>query len=94
MEDWFKLIREVYVDNGLITLEAVLAVYAPSFENDTELYMSQTMSRVEGIMWESRFLKDETLKLETPPQTGENATAQIDFSYGVAQQRDERNREK
>jgi Mannosyl-glycoprotein endo-beta-N-acetylglucosaminidase len=58
MEDWFKLIREVYLNNGLNTLDEVVSVYAPSFENDSELYMLQTLNRVDGIMWESQWLKD------------------------------------
>jgi cell wall-associated NlpC family hydrolase len=44
--DWFRLMRTRYVDQGLVTLDEILPVYAPSFENDTQLYIQQTKQRV------------------------------------------------
>jgi cell wall-associated NlpC family hydrolase len=46
IEDWFRLMRSRYVDQGLLTLDEILPVYAPSFENDTQLYIRQTKQRV------------------------------------------------
>jgi cell wall-associated NlpC family hydrolase len=50
MEDWFRLIKTEYVDRGLRTVDQIVPVYAPSFENDTSLYIRQVKDRVTRIM--------------------------------------------
>jgi cell wall-associated NlpC family hydrolase len=50
MEDWFRLIKTEYVGRGLKTVDQIVPVYAPSFENDTSLYIQQVKSRVISIM--------------------------------------------
>ena len=49
IEDWYKLIRELYVDGWqLTTLEQIIPVYAPSVENDTEGYINTVRNLVNG----------------------------------------------
>ncbi len=45
-EDWFKLILDNYVGQGLDTVGRIVYVYAPPFENDTKLYINQVNSMV------------------------------------------------
>ncbi len=40
IEDWYRLIRELYVDGWkLTTVEQIIPVYAPPVENDTDHYV-------------------------------------------------------
>jgi cell wall-associated NlpC family hydrolase len=51
MEDWFRLIRTFYLDElHLYTVDRIVAVYAPSSENDTALYIRQVKQRVTTLM--------------------------------------------
>lgn len=50
MEDWFKLIRNEYIGRGLRTVDQIVPVYAPPFENDSKLYASQIKQWVSIIM--------------------------------------------
>lgn len=50
MEAWFRLIKNYYVGRGLRTIDQIVPVYAPSFENDTALYVAQVKGRVTKIM--------------------------------------------
>lgn len=48
MEDWYKLIKELYVKGWkLRTIEAIVPKYAPSIENDTNNYINQVVRLVE-----------------------------------------------
>jgi hypothetical protein len=40
-EDFYQLVSREYVARGLSTIETITPVYAPSSENDTELYIQQ-----------------------------------------------------
>lgn len=41
IEDWYKLIANEYVnDRGVATVEGVIPIYAPSFENDVGTYVN------------------------------------------------------
>lgn len=46
--DWYALIRNNYVNRGLTTVDTILPVYAPSFENDTRGYIAQVKRLVRG----------------------------------------------
>ncbi|GIV97134.1 MAG: hypothetical protein KatS3mg057_1791 [Herpetosiphonaceae bacterium] len=50
IEDWYKLIRELYVDEwGLTTVEEILPVYAPPADNnDTPAYINTVRRLVES----------------------------------------------
>jgi cell wall-associated NlpC family hydrolase len=50
MEDWFRMIKLYYVNRGLLTIDQIVRVYAPSFENDTRQYIDQVKQRVTSIM--------------------------------------------
>jgi hypothetical protein len=50
MEDWFRLIKDYYVERGLVTIDQIVPVYAPSFENNTRQYLSQIKNYVSRIM--------------------------------------------
>jgi hypothetical protein len=50
MEAWFRLIKNYYVGRGLVNIDQIIPVYAPSFENDTSLYIMQVKQRVTSIM--------------------------------------------
>lgn len=46
IEDWFRLINDEYIEGrGMQTVDEVLPVYAPSFENDVEGY-NQTVQKL------------------------------------------------
>lgn len=41
IEDWYKLISKEYVgDRGAVTVEQIIPIYAPSFENDVNNYVN------------------------------------------------------
>ncbi len=47
IEDWYRLIALTYVQKwGLTTVEEILPVYAPEFENDVALYVAMTQRRI------------------------------------------------
>lgn len=47
IEDWYRLIAVTYVQKwGLTTVEEILPVYAPEFENDVALYVAMTQRRI------------------------------------------------
>ncbi len=47
IEDWYRLIALTYVQKwGLTTVEEILPVYAPEFENDVALYVAMTLRRI------------------------------------------------
>jgi hypothetical protein len=51
MEAWFYLLKEYYInDLGKLTVDEILPVYAPSSENDTQLYINQVKLWVSEIM--------------------------------------------
>ncbi|HEX2909834.1 MAG TPA: NlpC/P60 family protein [Chloroflexia bacterium] len=50
MEAWFRLIKNYYVGRGLLTVDQIIPVYAPSFENNTAQYIQQVKQRVSIIM--------------------------------------------
>jgi cell wall-associated NlpC family hydrolase len=50
MEDWFRMIKLYYVNRGLKLVDQIIAVYAPSSENDTAQYIAQVRQRVSTIM--------------------------------------------
>jgi|SRR6185369_12739731 len=54
MDDWFKLIRDVYIDGWkLTTVEQILPVYAPPGDNnDTQNYIGTVVDLIEG--WRTR----------------------------------------
>jgi cell wall-associated NlpC family hydrolase len=64
IKDWYRLLREVYVDQGLDTVDTILPVYAPASENDTALYIRQVKDLVTrwrgGSETGSGALRDET----------------------------------
>lgn len=46
IEDWFRLIRTTYIDQwGLTTVEQIVPIYAPAFENNTTHYIAH----VQGV---------------------------------------------
>jgi hypothetical protein len=49
IEDWYKLINREYVgDRGVFTVEQIIPIYAPSFENDVPNYVNAVVSLVES----------------------------------------------
>lgn len=45
IEDWYKLIANEYVaDRGVATIEQVIPIYAPSFENDVDAYVGSVVT--------------------------------------------------
>lgn len=46
IDDWFRMLRQEYVAQGRNTLERVLPLYAPPFENDTARYISASKARL------------------------------------------------
>ena len=45
IEDWYKLIANEYVtDRGVATVEQVIPIYAPSFENDVNAYVGSVVN--------------------------------------------------
>lgn len=61
IEDWFRLIRTSYVNNGLDTVEAILPIYAPSSENDTQRYINQVRGWV--LSWRGQQTQQDTQEL-------------------------------
>jgi cell wall-associated NlpC family hydrolase len=53
MEDWFRLIKFEYIARGLHNIDQIVAVYAPSSENNTSLYTEQVIRYVKRIMQDS-----------------------------------------
>ncbi len=46
-EDYYKLLRNLYLNRwGLYYVETIIPIYAPPFENDTCLYINQTINRI------------------------------------------------
>lgn len=47
IEDWYRLIAREYVDGrGVTTLEQIIPIYAPSFENDVPAYVNTVSNLV------------------------------------------------
>ncbi len=61
---WITLMlhRGIYVDAGRTTLQEVIPIYAPSFENNTSLYIAQT----EGWIYHWRVLDEQNLAQSYP----------------------------
>ncbi|NWJ47110.1 MAG: C40 family peptidase [Chloroflexi bacterium] len=51
MEDWFRLIKEYYLGQGLVSVDRIVPVYAPAADsNNVELYITQIKQYVSRIM--------------------------------------------
>ncbi len=49
IEDWYKLIAKEYVEGRSIqTVEQIVPVYAPAFENNVDAYVNAVVSMVDG----------------------------------------------
>jgi hypothetical protein len=49
IEDWYKLIANEYIDGrGTQTVEQIIPIYAPAFENNVNAYINAVVSTVEG----------------------------------------------
>ena len=48
IEDWYRLISVEYIPAGLTTVELVVPVYAPAFENDVDGYTNTVSATVAG----------------------------------------------
>jgi hypothetical protein len=49
IEDWFRLIADEYVAGRQIsTVEQIMPIYAPAFENDVDAYTNAVVSTVDG----------------------------------------------
>jgi len=65
LADWCELLLgDLYKDEGRTTVRSVLPKYAPAFENNTALYIAQTVQRVTA--WQAEPAPEQGT-LETPP---------------------------
>jgi hypothetical protein len=49
IEDWYKLIANEYVrGRGVQTVEQIIPIYAPAFENDVDAYVNTVVGMVDG----------------------------------------------
>jgi hypothetical protein len=49
IEDWYKLIAREYVQGrGVQTIEQIIPIYAPAFENNVDAYVSAVVNMVDG----------------------------------------------
>jgi hypothetical protein len=56
IEDWYKLIAVEYVEGrGTTTVEQIIPIYAPSFENDVPAYVNAVTSLVD--QWRSKSIR-------------------------------------
>jgi hypothetical protein len=47
IEDWYRLIAFSYIQRrGVTTVEEIIPIYAPAFENDVELYIATVLRRI------------------------------------------------
>jgi hypothetical protein len=52
IDDWYKLIHDEYINGrGAQTVEQIIPIYAPAFENDVDAYISAVVNMVDG--WRS-----------------------------------------
>lgn len=49
IEDWYRLISREYVgDRGISTIEQIIPIYAPAFENNVPAYVQGVLTMVDG----------------------------------------------
>jgi len=49
IEDWYRVIRDEYVQGrGIQTVEQIMPLYAPAFENDVDAYVQTVVTLVDG----------------------------------------------
>jgi len=49
IDDWYKLIANEYIDGrGAQTIEQIIPIYAPAFENNVDAYINAVVSTVDG----------------------------------------------
>jgi Mannosyl-glycoprotein endo-beta-N-acetylglucosaminidase len=77
LEDWFKLITNEYLARGLRTVEQILPIYAPPFENDTELYIAQVKQWSRAIMGDTSTVAVVTRKPAIFDDTTPQATTSV-----------------
>jgi hypothetical protein len=74
LEDWFRLLNNEYLARGLRTVEQIVPIYAPPFENDTALYISQVKQWSRLIMGDTspapQFTRRPAIFDETTTPTG------------------------
>lgn len=69
IEDWFRLIEVEYIeDRGTKTVDEILPIYAPAFENDVQAYVSVVKRMVDG--WRTGSVRGRNLPGITQQPTG------------------------
>ena len=48
IEDWYRLLSNEYIPAGLTTVELIIPIYAPAFENDVDGYTNTVSATVAG----------------------------------------------
>ena len=49
IEDWYRVIHDEYVQGrGIQTVEQIMPIYAPSFENDVDTYVQTVVTLIDG----------------------------------------------
>lgn len=68
IEDWYRLIAVEYIDGrGAVTVAQIIPIYAPSFENDVQAYVSAVERLVDGWRKEDQSSSQSSLKIELWP---------------------------